>query len=140
MMLGNTTEYGCVVQTGTKPLFHAVQDSNQPVCLVFFLYSGTVMQHSLAIIGKQLLFRLYLLIKRFMVHKQRFQFMEQWLKDTLRQEEWLGGCNTPGFFNGYYDNSGRRVEQNEAEHIRMMLTSQVFVSSVIKYQLAAPVR
>ncbi len=52
--------------------------------------------------------------------------MEQWLKDTLRQEEWLGGCNTPGFFNGYYDNSGRRVEQNEAEHIRMMLTSQVF--------------
>lgn len=52
--------------------------------------------------------------------------MEQWLKETLRREEWLGGCNVPGFFNGYYDNSGRRVEQNEAGYIRMMLTSQVF--------------
>lgn len=52
--------------------------------------------------------------------------MERWLKETLRQEEWLSGCNAPGFFNGYYDNSGRRAEQNEEGNIRMMLTSQVF--------------
>lgn len=50
--------------------------------------------------------------------------MEQWLKETLRREEWL--CGAPGFFNGYYDNSGRRAEQNEKGTIRMMLTSQVF--------------
>ncbi|MGN0506307.1 MAG: GH36-type glycosyl hydrolase domain-containing protein [Lachnospiraceae bacterium] len=50
--------------------------------------------------------------------------MENWLKETLRQEEWLGG--EPGFFNGYYDNSGRRVEKNEPGNIRMMLTGQVF--------------
>lgn len=65
--------------------------------------------------------------------------MEQWWKSTLREEEWLSGDY--GFFNGYYDNHGRRVERAgftadsvkegpaAAEgngSVRMMLTSQVF--------------
>jgi len=50
--------------------------------------------------------------------------METWMKESLRKEEWLSG--EPGFFNGYYDNNGRRVEKNTEEEIRMMLTGQVF--------------
>ncbi len=75
--------------------------------------------------------------------------MEEWWKETLREEEWLAG--EYGFFNGYYDNHGRRVERNMEPQaaassggktdegqdasgmggttpggIRMMLTSQVF--------------
>ena len=49
--------------------------------------------------------------------------MENRMKETLRSEEWLAG--EPGFFNGYYDNNGRRVE-NSTDDIRMMLTGQVF--------------
>jgi len=49
--------------------------------------------------------------------------METRMKETLRAEEWLSG--EPGFFNGYYDNNGRRVE-NSTNEIRMMLTGQVF--------------
>lgn len=54
--------------------------------------------------------------------------MERWWKETLRKEEWLSGKY--GFFNGYYDNHGRRVESAGGEEgnsaVRMMLTSQVF--------------
>lgn len=54
--------------------------------------------------------------------------MEQWWKETLKREEWLAAQteDEPGFFNGYYDNHGRRVEHNEPECRRMMLTGQVF--------------
>jgi len=53
--------------------------------------------------------------------------MEQWWKETLRTEEWLGGDgNRTGFFNGYYDDNGRRVESNSEDKLRMMLTGQVF--------------
>lgn len=56
--------------------------------------------------------------------------MEKWWKETLRKEEWLSGEYS--FFNGYYDDHGRRVEGNAElasaafQGIRMMLTSQVF--------------
>lgn len=47
----------------------------------------------------------------------------QWLKDHLRRTEWL----EEGWFNSYYDNSGRRVEGKQADgSVRMMLTGQVF--------------
>lgn len=49
--------------------------------------------------------------------------MEVRMKETLRQKEWLSGVRS--FFNGYYDNNGRRVE-NSLSDIRMMLTGQVF--------------
>lgn len=35
--------------------------------------------------------------------------MQEWWKETLREEEWLSGEYS--FFNGYYDNNGRRVER-----------------------------
>ncbi|MDE7299849.1 MAG: cellobiose phosphorylase, partial [Lachnospiraceae bacterium] len=70
--------------------------------------------------------------------------MECWWKETLRGEEWLSGKYS--FFNGYYDNHGKRVERTEGRPdssarieeadipektgdgagVRMMLTSQVF--------------
>ena len=40
----------------------------------------------------------------------------------LRDKEWL----KEGFFNGYYDNSGRRVEGRRGGDIRMRLHAQVF--------------
>ncbi len=43
------------------------------------------------------------------------------MKDWLGKKEWLA----PGFFNGYYDNKGKRVEGG-GKKVRMMLTSQVF--------------
>lgn len=54
--------------------------------------------------------------------------MESWWKETLRQEEWLAPktSDESGFFNGYYDNHGRRVESNDEKQLRMMLTGQVF--------------
>ena len=46
-----------------------------------------------------------------------------WLKEHLRKTEWL----EEGWFNSYYDNSGRRVEGKQADgSVRMMLTGQVF--------------
>ncbi len=89
--------------------------------------------------------------------------MQEWWKETLREEEWLSGEYS--FFNGYYDNHGRRVERtrsstgrtmgadcstmdadtrqktdigSEGEEnagIRMMLTSQVFA---VESGVAAP--
>lgn len=41
----------------------------------------------------------------------------------LREKEWLAGA---GFFNGYYDNRGRRVEGRSAGKVKMLLQSQVF--------------
>ena len=55
---------------------------------------------------------------------QGLKKLEGWMKETLGAQEWLSGA--PGFFNGYYDNHGRRVERNGAEEVRMMLTGQVF--------------
>lgn len=45
------------------------------------------------------------------------------IKKELRECEWLQGEDS--FFNGYYDDSARRVERNTGD-VRMMLTSQVF--------------
>jgi len=48
------------------------------------------------------------------------------LSAWLRQKEWLADA---GFFNGYYDNKGRRVEGKippQRDKVRMLLQSQVF--------------
>ncbi len=49
-----------------------------------------------------------------------------WIKDHLNKSEWIEhGGN--GWFNGYYDNNGRRVEgPSPASATRMTLTGQVF--------------
>lgn len=47
----------------------------------------------------------------------------EWLKEHIRKTEWL----EEGWFNSYYDNSGRAVEgKQEDGSVRMMLTGQVF--------------
>ena len=55
----------------------------------------------------------------------------QWILNHIRKTEWVTDGEGNGWYNGYYDNSGNRVEgvyQKDAEEkqIRMMLTSQVF--------------
>lgn len=50
-----------------------------------------------------------------------------WIMDHIRKSEWVTDSRGNGWFNGYYDNHGRRVEgETKDGQIRMMLTSQVF--------------
>ena len=44
--------------------------------------------------------------------------MQEWWKETLREEEWLSGEYS--FFNGYYDDHGRRVERTRSSTGRTM--------------------
>ena len=48
-----------------------------------------------------------------------------WIKENIRSQEWLE-MGEYGFFNGYYDNNGCRLEHLTQEKTDMMLTSQVF--------------
>ncbi|MGE5308079.1 MAG: GH36-type glycosyl hydrolase domain-containing protein [Deltaproteobacteria bacterium] len=50
--------------------------------------------------------------------KAKYTHMSAWLS----KKEWL----PEGFFNGYYDNDGRRVEGVRGRSVRMTLTGQVF--------------
>jgi cellobiose phosphorylase len=49
-----------------------------------------------------------------------------WLYQHLRSNEWIQQSKGVGWFNGYYDNDGERVEGFDGESIRMTLTGQVF--------------
>lgn len=49
-----------------------------------------------------------------------------WMMENIRNKEWIAGGSDEGWFNGYYDNSGRQVEYYRQDDIRMMLTGQVF--------------
>ncbi|WP_310602036.1 GH36-type glycosyl hydrolase domain-containing protein, partial [Anaerosporobacter sp.] len=49
----------------------------------------------------------------------------EWLKQHIRENEWIEESQD-GWFNGYYDNSGEKVEGVFEQGVRMMLTSQVF--------------
>jgi cellobiose phosphorylase len=49
-----------------------------------------------------------------------------WLCNHLRTQEWLTNSEGYGWFNGYYDNNGMRVEGDFPKGVRMTLTSQVF--------------
>ena len=46
----------------------------------------------------------------------------EWMKGHIRKSEWL----KEGFYNGYYDNSGRRVEGRFGNLVRMTLAGQTF--------------
>lgn len=50
----------------------------------------------------------------------------EWMKKHIRESEWLVTEKGDGWYNGYYDNSGNRVEGEKNGNVRMMLTSQVF--------------
>lgn len=49
-----------------------------------------------------------------------------WLAAHLRQHEWVTDRAGYGWFNGYYDNDGQRVEGDGPHGVRMTLTGQVF--------------
>ncbi|MGC9333152.1 MAG: GH36-type glycosyl hydrolase domain-containing protein [Anaerolineae bacterium] len=49
-----------------------------------------------------------------------------WLYTHLREQEWLPQSEELGWFNGYYDEEGQRLEGEYAEGVRMTLTGQVF--------------
>lgn len=50
--------------------------------------------------------------------EEKYKHYSRWLS----RKEWLN----PGFFNGYYDNRGRRTEGNFGTNTQVMLASQVF--------------
>ena len=48
------------------------------------------------------------------------------LKENIRKNEWIETESGSSWYNGYYDNSGQKVEGDTDLGTRMMLTSQVF--------------
>ncbi len=50
----------------------------------------------------------------------------EWIFNHLRRKEWVQSDHGDGWFNGYYNNDGDRVEGEHAEGVRMTLTGQVF--------------
>ena len=52
--------------------------------------------------------------------------MGGFIKQHIRETEWISDNQDSHWFNGYYDNLGRRVEGVHELGVRMMLTSQVF--------------
>lgn len=49
-----------------------------------------------------------------------------WLTGHVRAQEWIEGTDDEGWFNSYYDDHGNAVEGYREDHVRMMLTGQVF--------------
>lgn len=49
-----------------------------------------------------------------------------WIKEHIREGEWITNKKGYSWYNGYYDNTGRAVEGDSDTGVRMMLTSQVF--------------
>ncbi|NLK96832.1 MAG: cellobiose phosphorylase [Epulopiscium sp.] len=52
--------------------------------------------------------------------------MGQFIKEHIRNTEWISDGKDAFWFNGYYDNLGQRVEGVHPLGVRMMLPSQVF--------------
>lgn len=50
----------------------------------------------------------------------------EWIFNHLRSNEWVQSEHGGGWFNGYYNNDGNRVEGEYADGVRMTLTGQVF--------------
>ncbi|WP_099467010.1 GH36-type glycosyl hydrolase domain-containing protein [Konateibacter massiliensis] len=50
----------------------------------------------------------------------------RFIKEHIRSKEWIALDNGDAWYNGYYDNQKRRVEGENNNEVRMMLTSQVF--------------
>lgn len=51
--------------------------------------------------------------------------MANWIREHIRKTEWIQNGEN-GWFNSYYDNHGEQVEGKHDDHVRMMLTGQVF--------------
>lgn len=50
----------------------------------------------------------------------------QWIINHIRENEWIYDDEENGWFNGYYDNEGQRLEGKHLSGTRMTLTGQVF--------------
>jgi cellobiose phosphorylase len=49
-----------------------------------------------------------------------------WIRNHIQRTEWITNSEGQSWFNGYYDNNGRRVDGDSENGVRMMLTGQVF--------------
>lgn len=52
--------------------------------------------------------------------------MGNWVLEHVRNEEWVESASGHGFFNGYYNNDGIRVDGDDVDGPRMNLTAQTF--------------
>ncbi len=57
---------------------------------------------------------------------QNLKNKADWVRNHIRETEWITNGEGHSWYNGYYDNNGRRVEGDNELGTRMMLTSQVF--------------
>lgn len=57
---------------------------------------------------------------------QNLKAKAAWMKQQIRKQEWIETEDNKGWYNGYYDNHGQKVEGFHENGVRMMLTSQVF--------------
>lgn len=58
--------------------------------------------------------------------QEDLQTKAAWIYNHIRETEWVTSKEGHGWYNGYYDNSGNKVEGETETGVRMMLTSQVF--------------
>jgi len=49
-----------------------------------------------------------------------------WLTEHLQRQEWLENAEGFGWFNGYYDEDGQRIEGDHPKGVRMTLAGQTF--------------
>lgn len=52
--------------------------------------------------------------------------MGEWILEHVRKSEWIESETGHGFFNGYYNNDGNRVDGDHGDCTRMNLTAQTF--------------
>ena len=52
--------------------------------------------------------------------------MGEWVLDHVRKSEWIESATGHGYFNGYYNNDGLRVDGDQEAGPRMNLTAQTF--------------
>ncbi len=52
----------------------------------------------------------------------------KWLNERINRQEWVETAAGDGFFNGYYNDDGQRVDGDFEDGIRMNLTAQVFTA------------
>lgn len=52
----------------------------------------------------------------------------EWLNKRIREYEWIETKCKDGFFNGYYNNDGQRVDGEQEGEVIMNLTAQVFTT------------
>ncbi|MCX7708498.1 MAG: cellobiose phosphorylase [Clostridia bacterium] len=52
----------------------------------------------------------------------------EWIFQFMREKEWIETKHGDGYFNGYYNNDGKRVDGEFDGKVRMNLTAQVFTT------------